>query len=120
MNRYNSFYPGNMPQNGRPRQSAPQRRPGQAQAAMAYQEPRVTAPAPQPERIDITPRTAEPETTQPTEVLTGECNLCTMPLGMAYINWQKWGETYNLETGLSKGTIFPELDLPFLAYRGAK
>lgn len=36
-----------------------------------------------------------------------------MPLGIGYVPWQQWGRTYNYCEGLSKGTIFPDLDLPF-------
>lgn len=52
---------------------------------------------------------------------TGDCNTaCSqtetrqpMALAMAYVPWQRWQETYPLEKGLQRGTIFPELDLPF-------
>lgn len=36
------------------------------------------------------------------------------PLAMAYVPWQRWCETYEPATALHRGTIFPELDLPFL------
>jgi len=36
-----------------------------------------------------------------------------LPLAMAYVPWQCWGETYDAERALSRGTIFPQLDLPF-------
>lgn len=36
------------------------------------------------------------------------------PLAMAYVPWQQWTTTYDMEEGFSAGTIFPELDLPFL------
>ena len=36
-----------------------------------------------------------------------------MALAMAYVPWQRWQETYPLEEGFHRGTIFPELDLPF-------
>ena len=36
---------------------------------------------------------------------------------MAYVPWQKWNETYELCRGLQAGTIFPELDKPFLCRR---
>lgn len=39
------------------------------------------------------------------------------PLGMAYVPVQRWGKIYDLDDGFSRGTIFPELDLPFLAGR---
>lgn len=37
-------------------------------------------------------------------------------LAMAYVPWQMWNEIYPLNTGLQRGTIFPELDKPF--FRG--
>ncbi len=36
---------------------------------------------------------------------------------MAYVPWQKWCEVYPLNTGLQRGTIFPELDKPFFKGR---
>ena len=39
---------------------------------------------------------------------------------MAYVSWQNWQNTYDPETALRKGTVFPCLDLPFLAYKGAR
>ena len=36
------------------------------------------------------------------------------PVAMAYVPWQKYGETFDLEKGFHTGTIFPELDLPFM------
>ncbi len=36
------------------------------------------------------------------------------PLGMAYVPFQQWGEPFDAETALSRGTLFPELDLPFM------
>ena len=35
------------------------------------------------------------------------------PLAMAYVPFQQWGEVYNDEEALCRGTIFPDLDLPF-------
>ncbi len=34
-------------------------------------------------------------------------------LAMAYVPWQHWRETYDLDKALAAGTIFPELDKPF-------
>ncbi|RGY98443.1 spore coat associated protein CotJA [Clostridium sp. AM58-1XD] len=39
------------------------------------------------------------------------------PVGMGYVPMQQWRQTYNLEQGFSRGTIFPELDLPFIMGR---
>lgn len=36
-------------------------------------------------------------------------------VGMAYVPWQNMGTTYELDKALEVGTIFPELDKPFLA-----
>ena len=36
------------------------------------------------------------------------------PLAMVYSPVQEWRELYDEETGLSRGTMFKELDLPFL------
>jgi len=35
------------------------------------------------------------------------------PLAMAYVPFQQWSETYDDDKALSRGTLFPELDLPF-------
>lgn len=36
------------------------------------------------------------------------------PVAMAYVPFQQIGQIYNPESGLDRGTIFPDLDLPFL------
>jgi len=35
------------------------------------------------------------------------------PLAMAYVPFQQWGQVNDESEALSKGTLFPELDLPF-------
>ncbi len=35
-------------------------------------------------------------------------------LAMAYVPMQMWNKTYDPEVGICRGTIFPELDLPFI------
>lgn len=44
--------------------------------------------------------------------------LQSMPLVMAYVPWQFWGRTLEPEKALCCGTIFPELNKPFLGKRG--
>ena len=39
------------------------------------------------------------------------------PIAMAYVPWQQFGPLYDIEKGLMVGTIFPELDKPFLGRR---
>lgn len=41
-----------------------------------------------------------------------------MALAMAYVPWQKWQQPYDFDKSLMVGTIFPDLDLPFLGYQG--
>ncbi len=46
---------------------------------------------------------------------------CTdFPIAMAYVPWQHFSTTYELDKALSVGTIFPELDKPFLGKRGCR
>lgn len=40
-------------------------------------------------------------------------SLVPLPLAMAYVPIQTWGETYTPEKALCRGTVFPVLDLPF-------
>ena len=43
-----------------------------------------------------------------------------MSLAMAYIPWQIWREIYDVDKGFHCGTIFKELNLPFLGKGGVK
>lgn len=45
--------------------------------------------------------------------------LAGLPLAIAYVPWQKWGQTIELEKALQCGTIFPELLKPFCGKRGS-
>ena len=42
-----------------------------------------------------------------------ETRLDNLPLAMSYVPFQRWNNTYPLAKALERGTIFPELDLPF-------
>ncbi len=42
------------------------------------------------------------------------------PIAMAYVPWQKWKNIYELDKGFHTGTIFEELDKPFLGRRACK
>lgn len=39
--------------------------------------------------------------------------LDNLPLAMSYVPFQKWKSTYPLGQALQRGTLFPDLDLPF-------
>ena len=45
-----------------------------------------------------------------------QCCNCNMNcfIAIANIPMQEWNGTYSVEEGFKRGTIFPELDLPFL------
>lgn len=43
----------------------------------------------------------------------GTIYLGSLPLAMAYTPMQQWKQTYSDSVALSRGTLFPELDLPF-------
>ena len=36
-----------------------------------------------------------------------------MPLAMAYVRMQRWGQKYDPDLALQRGTLFPDLDFPF-------
>lgn len=36
------------------------------------------------------------------------------PIGMSYVPFQQWKTTYDENIALQRGTLFPELDLPFI------
>lgn len=39
------------------------------------------------------------------------------PLAMAYVPWQQWKQPFSIDKALFRGTIFPELDIPFMRGR---
>ena len=43
-----------------------------------------------------------------------------MPIAMAYVPWQQWRNLYEPCRGLESGTIFMELDKPFLGKGGMR
>ena len=43
----------------------------------------------------------------------GTLYLGSLPLAMTYTPMQQWKQTYSDSVALSRGTLFPELDLPF-------
>lgn len=53
-------------------------------------------------------------------LVSGSVRLEDLPLAMAYVPMQSWGETYDGLKALDSGTIFPELDLPFCGRRLSK
>ena len=36
------------------------------------------------------------------------------PVAMAYVPFQSWEKPYDSDAGLSRGTVFPSLDKPFI------
>lgn len=46
------------------------------------------------------------------------CDIDQMALAMAYVPWQHFHKTYEVDKALEYGTIFPELNKPFYGRRG--
>lgn len=46
-----------------------------------------------------------------------EC-IDSFPVGMTYVPWQRWQNIYNTEEALMIGTIFQDLDYPWLVGGG--
>lgn len=42
------------------------------------------------------------------------------PPAMAYVPFQQWETPYEAEVGLSRGTVFPSLDKPFIGEEAVK
>lgn len=80
-------------------------RPAAMQTESRPQSPKQTQPE---AAIETGNRPAAPAGSQP------------MVVGMAYVPWQRWQQPYDYEKGLETGTIFPDLNLPFLGYRGGR
>mgnify|MGYP003430680604 len=56
--------------------------------------------------------------TMPCMTSHGTCE--HMSLAMAYVPWQTWRDICDAEKALHMGTIFQELNLPFLGKGGVK
>lgn len=66
-----------------------------------------------PQRPEPRPARPCPQTggNRPPQVFLGGGNY---PVGMGYVPIQSWQQPYALETAFRRGTIFPDLDLPFM------
>lgn len=42
------------------------------------------------------------------------------PVAMAYVPWQTWNHVYAFDKALCTGTLFPELDKPFIGRRACQ
>ncbi|MDD4564427.1 MAG: spore coat associated protein CotJA [Eubacteriales bacterium] len=88
-----------------------------------YQEPYIGMPignlrdydcyrCPEPEHT--MPECAQPDYIAPERVESACSAVDACPLAMAYVPMQRWRDIYEPAKALSRGTIFAELDLPFL------
>lgn len=89
------------------------------------QEP--VAPSPQPPQPSEPSQPSRPPQTSACMpcLYDDSCQNCSvqppqqkMMLAMAYVPWQRWQNPYEYEEGLKAGTIFPDLNLPFLGAQG--
>ena len=63
------------------------------------------------------PQMASQTACQTVRGMAGWDALAGLPLAMGYVPMQQWGQTYELSQGFQRGTIFPDLDLPFIMGR---
>ncbi len=61
----------------------------------------------------LTTMQQDPKTVAATENAFDYTYLGRLPLAMAYVPFQRWGNIYDPYRALQRGTIFPDLDLPF-------
>lgn len=88
-----------------------------ANAPVAVQVPMEAAmPLPEPpivvSPVVMMPLMSPPEAEKPQK----ECQ----SLAMAYVEMQRWQELYESEQGFPRGTIFKQLDLPFVGEGACK
>ena len=95
---------------GQPMPRAPETRaegmPGAAPRGPAAYAPHHAAHPMQQQPMPSADRRAQPSATM-------ECQ--NLPLAMAWFADQKFGSIYDPETAMERGTLFPELDKPWLA-----
>ena len=72
-----------------------------------FEEPYVGMPIKLGNMCDV------PSNNMACEKHLGNVALDDLPLAMSYVPFQKWTKTYALDKALQRGTLFPELDLPF-------
>ena len=67
-------------------------------------------------------RTLPVEPVKPRHEHIADCcvydTLKDLPVAMAYVPWQTWKDLYAAEKALHRGTIFEELDKPFMGIGG--
>lgn len=63
------------------------------------------------------PNVCPPEAGQPTPLPNDSIDPNLLSLAMAFVPYQAWENPYANDVGLSRGTIFPSLDKPFLGER---
>lgn len=47
-------------------------------------------------------------------VPTNDIKLSELPIGMAYVPMQVWEKPYDADLGMHRGTLFHQLDKPFI------
>lgn len=65
--------------------------------------------------MDVTIENSENTTAEDTSYM-GEMGMFPkcISLAMAYVPWQKFQKLYETDVGFNRGTLFQELDLPFI------
>lgn len=91
------------------------------------QQPNGTIPpvaqqpiAPQGNPPAQTMRYAQQSTPGTGGMLREQATGCNMPLAMAWFEYQKYGSIYSPDHAMKRGTLYPELDKPWLAPKGGR
>lgn len=66
------------------------------------------------------PRCGRPTYSSPAMRSEGNWSVDNFALAMAYVPMQHFKNVYELEEALSFGTIFPELNKPFMGWKGGR
>lgn len=52
-----------------------------------------------------------------TVIIENAVSIDNKAVAMAYVPWQRWNEVYSIDKALDCGTLFPELNKPFMGRR---
>lgn len=64
------------------------------------------------------PKCRRPAYAAPSTRPRKELCMDTFPLAMAYVPMQQFQSIYELDEALQNGTVFPELNKPFMGWKG--
>ncbi len=54
------------------------------------------------------------------QTINGSMSLDSLPLAMNYVPMQQWKKIYDPDVALCRGTLFEQLDLPFIGEKAVR